>query len=199
MVVPTKGNLIILKNRLKLAKLGYEILDQKHNILVGEMMKKIGDVRLLHEQINTTFQLAYSALQEANITLGIITDIAKSIPIENSITISYRSIMGVELPVVSATFSQVTLSYGIAHTNTKFDYAYQMFVKTRDLIILLATVENQVYRLGNAIRKTKKRVNALKTVIIKDLEEDIKTISYVIEEREREEFVRQKVIKNRLV
>ena len=69
-VFPTKGNLIASKKSNALAKMGYELMDRKRNILTREMMELVEDVRLLREQITDTYQQAYLALQEANITQG---------------------------------------------------------------------------------------------------------------------------------
>ena len=59
----------------------------------------------------------------------------------------------------------------------------------------LAEIENSVYRLADAIKKTQKRANALKNIIIPKFEETVKFISDAIEEKEREDFSRLKVIK----
>ena len=61
--------------------------------------------------------------------------------------------------------------------------------------VVLAEVENSVYRLANAIRKSQKRANALKNIVIPEFEHNIKFITDALEEKEREEFSRQKVIK----
>ena len=44
-------------------------------------------------------------------------------------------------------------------------------------------------------KKSQKRANALKNIVIPELEETIKFISESLEEKEREEFSRLKVIK----
>ena len=70
-----------------------------------------------------------------------------------------------------------------------------MFYNVKQLTVLLAEVENSVYRLANTIRKTQKRANALRNISIPRFESTIKVISEALEEKEREEFTRQKVIK----
>jgi len=195
-VFPTKGNLLALKKSDDLAHLGYELMDRKRNILIREMMMLIESVKSLRDEITDTFQKAYQALQEANITLGIINDISKSIPIDDGLEITYRSMMGVDIPKLSYDRKPVKLSYGIASTNTKFDYAYINFLKVRDLTIKLAEIDNSAYRLAYAIRRTQKRANALKNIVIPDFEANIKFISESLEEKEREEFSRLKLIKN---
>ncbi len=194
-VFPTKGNLIATKKSNALAKMGYELMDRKRNILTREMMSLLDDVKLLRDEITITYQKAYYALQQANMTLGIITDIVEAIPVDSGIRISYRSVMGVEVPKIHYEKQTPSLSYGLESTNSKVDYAYQCFHKVKELTIVLAEVENSVYRLANAIRKAQKRANALKNIVIPDFEKNIKFISDALEEKEREEFSRQKVIK----
>ncbi|MCF7932727.1 MAG: V-type ATP synthase subunit D [Acholeplasmataceae bacterium] len=193
---PTKGNLLTLQKSHTLAKKGYDLMDRKRNILIKEMLALLDDVRMLREEIAKTYKKAYQALQEANITLGIVGDIAKSIPVDNGLSVTYRSVMGVELPQISHEAEYVKITYGIGHTNTKFDYAYKSFMKVRELTVKLAEIDNSTYRLANAIRKSQKRANALENVVIPRFETEIRYISDVLEEKDRESFVRQKVIKH---
>ncbi|MFV0395105.1 MAG: V-type ATP synthase subunit D [Coprobacillaceae bacterium] len=196
-MVPTKGNLIATKKSLELANLGYGLLDKKRNVLIKEMMSLLDDVKTIRTQITDTYQKAYDALQEANISLGVIVDIVESTPIDNGITIAYRSVMGVEIPKVMYDKSIQNGQYDMERSNSKVDYAYQCFYHVKELTVSLAAIENSVYRLANAIRKTQKRANALQNISIPGLEETHKMISESLEEKEREEFARQKVIKER--
>lgn len=197
-IIPTKGELLKLTSSEKLAKKGFELMDRKRNILMREMMEIIKDVRELRTTVSKKFTDAYKALQEANITLGIVDDIAKSIPIDNGLTMKYRSVMGVELPKVSHDIHHVKITYGLGATNTKFDYAYKTFLEVRDLMVKLAEIDNTAYRLANAIRKTKKRANALEQIVLPKFKSDIRWIRDVLEEKDRETFARQKMIKKNL-
>lgn len=196
-VFPTKGNLIALKKSSSLAELGYELMDRKRNILIREIMIHLDEIKSLRDQISVTFNKAYTALQEANTTLGIISDLAEMVPIDDGISITYRSVMGVEIPMVSHEKPQMKLTYGMERANTKFDYAYRMFQEVKELSVKLADIENSVYRLANAIRKSQKRANALKNIVIPEFQQNIKFITEALEEKEREEFTRQKVIKSK--
>jgi V/A-type H+/Na+-transporting ATPase subunit D len=197
-VIPTKGNLMQLETSSALASKGFELMDRKRSILISEMMSMIDDVRMLRLTMTSLFTQAYRALQDANITLGIVSDIAKSIPIDDGISIKYRSIMGVEIPKVTHDIEHVRITYGLGATNTKFDYAYKTFLELRLMIVKLAEIDNAVYRLAHAIRKTKKRANALERVVIPTLKQDIKFIKEILEEKDRESFTRQKMIKKLL-
>ena len=189
-VVPTKGNLIAMKKSLQLANLGYNLMDQKRNVLIKEMMTLLDDVKLIRDQITSSYQEAYDALQEANISMGLITDIVNSTPEDYGISIAYRSVMGVEIPKIAYDKQPLKMTYDIERSNSKVDYAYNCFYNVKQLTVLLAEVENSVYRLANTIRKTQKRANALRNISIPRFESTIKVIS-----EEREEFTRQKVIK----
>ena len=194
-IFPTKGNLINIKKSLQLAKLGYELLDRKRNILIREMMLLIDKAKSIRGSIEETYKKAYSALEKANITLGVISNIAESIPVENSVKISYRSVMGVEIPNISLEDKPVKIRYGFANTNSQLDIAYICFDKVKKMTVILAEVENSIYRLAVAIKKTQSRANALKNIIIPRYEGIVKFISDSLEEKEREEFSRLKVIK----
>ena len=194
-VVPTKGNLIAMKKSLQLANLGYNLMDQKRNVLIKEMMTLLDDVKIIRDQITSSYQEAYDALQEANISMGLISSIVNSTPEDYGISIAYRSVMGVEIPKISYNQQPLKMTYDIERSNSKVDYAYNCFYNVKQLTVLLAEVENSVYRLANTIRKTQKRANALRNISIPRFESTIKVISEALEEKEREEFTRQKVIK----
>lgn len=195
-VFPTKGNLINTKKSLRLARLGYELLDRKRNILIRELMTMVNTVKSIRGSIEETYNNAYAALQEANITMGVIENIAHSIPVEDSVTVTYRSVMGCELPQVTIKERKPTLDYGFAVTNSRLDYAYICFEKVKQMTAVLAEVENCVYRLAVAIKKTQTRANALKNIVIPKFELTVWYISNSLEEKEREEFSRLKVIKH---
>lgn len=92
-VTPTKGSLIAIQKSLELSTLGFDLLDRKRNILIREMMLLIDQVKSLRGEISQTYRSAYEALQEANVTLGIVQETAMAVPIEDGVTITYRSVM----------------------------------------------------------------------------------------------------------
>ena len=183
------------KKSLGFSKMGYELMDRKRNILIREMMLLIDKVKALREEIDKTFAQAYQALQTANVSLGVIEELASAVPVEDGITLNYRSVMGVEIPEVKLEEQPMRLHYSLYGTNSRLDDAYFCFARVKQLTVTLAEVENSVYRLANAIRKTQRRANALKNIIIPNFEHTVTFISEALEEKEREEFSRLKVIK----
>ncbi len=194
---PTKGNLIAAKNSLQLAKQGYELMDKKRNILIRELMELIGQASEIQSRIDQTFRTAYAALQKANIELGIshVEEISYSVPVEDSIRIKTRSIMGTEIPLAEYDRVPVTPTYSFYSTKQSLDAARIAFDQVKDLTIKLSTVENSAYRLASSISKTQKRANALKNITIPMYETLTKSIADALEEKDREEFTRLKVIK----
>ena len=194
--IPTKGNLIAIKKSLALAKVGYELLDKKRNILIREMMALIDRAAEIQGTIDTAFADAYTALQKANISLGFCDELSKTVPIDNSVKMDSRSIMGVEIPILSIDKpDEHELHYGLSHTNARFDEAVALFMRAKYLTVELAEIENSVYRLAVAIKQTQKRANALKNIMIPKFECDVKFITDALDEKDREEFSRLKVIK----
>ena len=195
--VPTKGNLMNTKKSLALAKNGYELLDRKRNILIREMMTLIDHVNAIQEQIDKAYEEAYLALQTANVTNGFCEDLSNSIPVEDGLHLDSRSVMGVEIPILTIDErpKNDTIHYGMMSTNSAVDKAYTLFTKVKYLTVELAEIENSVYRLADAIKKTQKRANALKNIMLPRFEETVKFISDALDEKDREEFSRLKVIK----
>ncbi len=195
-VFPTKGNLIKMKRSLRQAQLGYELMDRKRNILIREMVSLTNEAKELRSTIDQTYAEAYSALQRANISMGMVKDVARGIPVDDSLQMSIRSVMGVELPRLSAdSRSDTDIPYSMMRTDSSFDRAYICFNKAKDITVRLAEIENSIYRLAVAIKRTQKRANALKNIMIPRFRGYVHYISNALEEKEREEFSRQKVIK----
>ena len=165
---PTKGNLILTKSSLTLARQGYELMDKKRNILIKELMGLIEEAKGIQSEIDTTFTAAYRALQKANIELGInyVQDIAAAVPMDDTVRIKTRSIMGTEIPLVQHEEKPLNLTY--AYYSTKE---------------------------SNSIKRTQKRANALKNITIPRYEALTRNITNALEEKDREEFTRLKVIK----
>ena len=194
---PTKGNLIAAKNSLKLARQGYELMDKKRNILIRELTALIEQAKDIQGQIDSTYRRAYAALQVANVEHGIsrVEEISHSVPVDSSVSVKIRSIMGTEIPLVSSEPGMKTPTYGFYGTRLSLDDARGAFEQVKELTIRLSMVENSAIRLASSIKKTQKRANALKNITIPKYEELVKMIGDALEEKEREEFTRLKVIK----
>ncbi len=195
-IAPTKGNLMATKKSYDLAKLGFDLLDRKRNILVREMMALIERAEEIQNNIDATYAKAYMTLKKANIALGVCDELSQAVPIEKGLDLSFRSVMGVEIPIVRFKEQEDSkIPFGLYDSNSDLDKAYSCFREVKRLTVNLAEVETSVCLLAGAIKKTQKRANALKNIMIPKFESRIKSITDALEEKEREEFSRLKVIK----
>ena len=162
-----------------------------------ELVRHIDSARDLQTSVITTFEDSYAALQKANISLGIDTveDIASSVPVTNEVVVRLRSVMGVEIPDIDEIDCSVKPSYSLIGSTSAMDEAYVSFRRVLATLLKLAEVETSVYRLAVQIRRTHRRVNALEKVVIPANKRNSAFINDVLEESEREDFVRMKIAK----
>jgi V/A-type H+-transporting ATPase subunit D len=198
-VAPTKSNLISARTSLDFSRKGYDLLDRKRNVLVMEMMSLIGRAKDIQDRINSTFKDAYEALQVANITEGISTveSIAEAIGEVNDFEVLLRSVMGVEVPSIKYEKKELQPTYSFYRTNNAFDVAVKKFQEVKYLVYELAEMENSVYRLAVEVKRTQRRTNALENIQIPKYADLVKHIQEALDEREREDFFRLKMVKRR--
>lgn len=112
------------------------------------MMALIDRANAIQGKIDQTYEDAYAALQRANITLGICGELSQTVPLDDGLNVAYRSVMGVEIPMVSLTPCEIPIPFGLNTTNIMLDDAYSKFNEVKRLTAELAEVENSVYRVG---------------------------------------------------
>ncbi|MDR1650952.1 MAG: V-type ATP synthase subunit D [Synergistaceae bacterium] len=197
-MAPTRGNLVKLQKSYAQAVSGHDLLEQKRQVLMMELVRHIDSARDLQRNVINTFADAYAALQRANISLGIDTveDIADSVPVSDELVVRLRSVMGVEIPDIDEIDGSVRPSYSFIDSTGAMDDAYLSFRRVLLSILKLAEIETSVYRLAVQIRRTHRRVNALEKVVIPSNKEESAFIESVLEEAEREDFVRMKTAKS---
>ena len=135
-LAPTRGNLVKLTKDMAMAQSGHDLLDQKRQVLMMELVRYIDSAKKIQEDVAKIFQDAYDALQKANVSLGIDTvgDISESIPITTDITVRLHSIMGVEIPDIDPLNGEAIPSYSFHGSSGAMDAAYAKF---RRVMVLL--------------------------------------------------------------
>lgn len=199
-ITPTKANLIKSKGTLSFSQKGFELLDKKRTVLIQEMMTLIDKAKEIELQIEKRFQEAYEAIQHASITMGVtnLEEVYLAMEKEKDYDIRFRSVMGVEIPeVLYKRDEKLKPQYGFYRSNPSLDVVVLTITETRYLMYELAEVETAAQRLAQEIRKTQKRANALEKIHIPRLKESIKYIEETLEEKEREDFFRLKIIKKK--
>lgn len=196
---PTKSTLISAKNSLDFSKKGFELLDKKRSVLIREMMTYVSKANQLQSEVNLKFSKAYKVLENANINSGIsnMQSIALSVGQAKDYEILFKSVMGVEVPKIVFKRKEIELRYGMYKSSVSIDEVMKEFNNVKYLIYELAEVENAVYRLAMEVKKTQKRANALQNIQIPKFKKIVKYVTEVLEEKEREDFFRLKVVKKK--
>lgn len=199
-VNPTRMELLKLKQREKLAVKGYSLLKEKRNALIMEFFNILERVKGSRDNVSQKLQEAYQDLTAAQIIMGdlAVKKAAMSVTESVDVDIDSRSVMGVVVPLIESETAQRTIverGYGFMDTSVKLDEAAKKFEESIQLIIELGEIEKTILLLAGEIESTKRRVNALEHIIIPRLENTVKYIEMRLEEMERENFVRLKMIK----
>jgi V/A-type H+-transporting ATPase subunit D len=199
-VIPTKTNLMRLRRDLSFAQEGYDLLEQKRQILVVELMGLMDKTADAQENVEKVLAEAFQSLQSAVLSMGrqSLTDIAPAVNIDSDITIDMRRVMGVNLPRVNVEIKDVTPYFSLGETSFWVDETIARFKSILQDLAKLAELRISLVRLAEEVRKTMRRVNALDKIALPDYHESIKYIEDTLEESERGTFATLKIIKERL-
>jgi len=199
-VAPTRTNLLKLKRDLEFALEGYELLEQKREILIVELKGLTARAVEAQRKVDEELAKAYEALKQAQLTVGQtgISFASKAVNVETNIRLRERRIMGVGIPRVTVDIEDIKPYYGPRATCVWTDEAVNRFKNALAAIARLAESRISLVRLAREIQKTIRRVNALEKIFIPDYRETIDYIQYSLEEADREAFFILKLIKGRL-
>lgn len=199
-VAPTKSNLLELKRQLAFAEEGYDLLEQKRQILIFELMSRLKRTRDAQRAVTEGLERAFDALREARLDIGSgeVDKAALAVKMDHSVEISQQRLMGMNIPGVKVRMEPVGTRFGVGGTSANTDAAMSFFVELLPLLAELAELENAVLRLAKELRKTQRRCNALSKIFMPDYRETIDYITGSLEERERESIVILKMVRDRL-
>ena len=199
-VAPTKSNLLALKRQLAFAEEGYELLEQKRQILVFELMRRLERTRQLEAQVQRDLEMAFSALREAELDAGseAIDRAALGVTRGHELRVTGQPLMGFVVPRVALAPAQEKRRPGVEGTPASLDLAAERFRALLALVVELAELTAAVSRLAEELRKTQRRCNALSRIFIPSFRATIGYIAGALEERERESFVILKMVRDRL-
>lgn len=197
---PTKTNLLKLRSDLVFAEQGYELLDQKRNILIAELLALVDQTADHQARVDRALAQAYKALEQAVLDMGRlkVRYLTGAVNIATDITVHSRRVMGVQLPVVETTFAEHSPYYSPMGTSFWIDSSVQSFKETLRLLGKLAELKISVLRLASEVKRTIRKVNALEKIAIPDLKETVRFIKSRLEENERDMFILMKMVKENL-
>ena len=198
-IAPTKSNLLKMNEQLAVSQGGYDLLEQKREILVMELMHMVEQVKLLEREIEKVIDQAYPALKKMLIAAGGDHVEQMSSAIQYDFTIQEKSVTigGMKFRSIDVELPKRQLFYSFLGTLPESDKVMADFFKLLTLLTQMASIRTIVWRLAGEVKKTQRRVNALDKKVIPQTKDTKKYIESVLEERERENIFVLKSLKRR--
>ena len=199
-IAPTRTNLLRLKGDLAFALEGYELLEQKREILMAELKRVTGLAAEAQRKVDEELAKAFVALKEAQMATGVagVASAARAVNAKAELVTHERHVMGVAIPSVTLTLTESPPHYGSAMTSVWTDEALLRFHNALAAIGALAETHTAVARLAREIQKTIRRVNALEKILIPDNRETKKYVEDSLEEADRDALSILKLVRDRL-
>jgi len=199
-IPPTKSRLMALQHNLKVASEGFELLNQKREILVMELMRMLARVRQAETRLRKVEAKAFATLRQAIAHNGYhrMRSVAGAVHYDNQIRTQNRVIAGVRIPEISIEYGQFKSQYGLTGTDSLVDQTMHDFLELLQAVGEMAQLETGVWLLARELKKTQRRVNALEQIFIPDFEETTTYIESVLEGKEQESFTIMKLVKKKI-
>ena len=187
-IAPTKSNLLLLKDQLVIARDGHNLLEQKREILVMELMRIVEKIKLLEREIQKSVEKAYPSLRSMLMTVGEerIDRISHGIKYDFSFVEKSVTVAGMHFKTLDVNAPKQKLFYSFLGTYSDSDKVIVEFFKLLNLLTQMASIRTIAWRLAMEVKKTQRRVNALSKLVIPQTDDTRKYIEGVLEERERE-------------
>ncbi len=197
-VAPTKSNLLAVRRQLAFAEEGFDLLDQKRQILTMELLGRLRRARSAEERMGNALRRAFAAWTDATLAAGThaLEVLGLAIPPSAGVAIATRKLMGVALPEVKPQ-SNTAPPLPISDGAVVVDHARFQILQLLPDLAELATLQTDLFRLGHELRRTQRRCNALSRIFIPAHRETIAFIASTLEEREREFLVVLRRIRDR--
>jgi len=198
-VSSTKSNLLRLRDELTFAREGKELLTQKREVLVMELLRLQDDARKAREELDDLLEQAYRIFISAALVIGMddLRRIGVALPAAPDLRIEVRSVMGVVVPIVHGKKQNWEPCYGLARPGIEADRAVNLFLEVEKKILEVAEIETAIYRIAVETRKTLRRERALENFFIPQYRDTVRFIQESLEEKERESFFQMKLLKKR--
>ena len=198
-IAPTKSNLIRVKERLNTALEGYDLLEQKREILVMELMRQVEQVKILEKDLDARIATAYPCLRHMLVIVGRdrAEKLSQNIHYDFDLREKTVTAAGMTLPGLEIKLPEAELKYSTANSFAECDETVLEFFSFLKILTELAAVRTIAWRLAREVRKTQRRVNALEKMVIPTATETRNYIESVLEERDRDSFFAGKLLKRK--
>jgi V/A-type H+-transporting ATPase subunit D len=197
---PTRSELIEIKRKIKLSETGHKLLKMKRDGLIMEFFQILSKARDIRSVLTEEYREARHRLTIAEGVEGVIAIKAAAFAPKDKpyVHIRPKNVMGVVVPQVESRSVKkkiVERGYGIIGSRSAIDDAVNAYEVLVEDIVVAAEIETTIRKLLVDIEKTKRRVNALEFKVIPELTEAAAFITFRLEEMERENTFRLKMIK----
>ncbi len=196
-IAPTKSNLLVVKEQLSISKDGYDLLEQKREILVMELMRMVEQVKLLEQKIDERIKKAYPALKSMLLAVGEdnVERLSQAVKYNFNITEKTVNAGGMSFSSISVNLPKRDLFYSFMDSFADSDKVMVEFFELLQILTEMASIRTIAWRLATEVKKTQRRVNALEKMVIPQTSETKQYIESVLEERERENIFVLKALK----
>ncbi|MCS7068619.1 MAG: V-type ATP synthase subunit D [Meiothermus sp.] len=193
-VSPTRSTLLAKRDQKRLALQGVDLLKNKRDALIGEFFALVQDSLKAREALNNAAKDAYFSLLIAKAfdTPEAVESLSGT-PID--VHMEVESLYGVKVPKISAPAPDGALAFSPIGVGAKTLEAATAFRKLAEAIVAVANTENRLRKIGEEIKKTNRRVNALEQISIPEINEQIKFVTDTLDQRALEEVTTLKRIK----
>jgi V-type H+-transporting ATPase subunit D len=168
-------------------------------IKLREVLRQIYEIKI---SVGNNMKVAYFSLVEVYNSAGI--SIKNQIQQDQApksavrVEIGLSNTAGVILPVYTKKGAEVQKKLtGISQGGQQISRSNQVFAKTLDALIELATLQTTFVTVDAALKVTNRRVNALEYVVIPRLQNTVRYIVDELDEIDREEFFRLKMVQKK--
>lgn len=194
---PTRTSLLELRRGLEEALHGHDLLERKREVLLRELWGMVREAEDIEPKVRRCFERAYAAAREARLLMGSQKlEWAGMAPACRTVySAEVRNVMGVELPRPILQLQPVSLPYSPAGVSTGFAELVERWIEVGRLLGSWVQALGGIARLTRESEKTHRRVNALKYILIPQYRIAIERIRSILEEQERDSFLRAKRVK----
>jgi len=199
-IAPTRSNLLQRRDQLKLAGRGADLLKRKRDALIAEFFDLVKASLEARRALQEASKDAYFALFLANAWDGpaAVESLALASDTSLEIDIEVENLFGVKVPQVQPPEFSTELPFSPVGAGARTLDAASEFRKLTEAIVRVAATETRLRRIGEEIKKTNRRVNALEQLVIPGIRYEIKSIRSVLDQRALEEVTVLKRIKAKL-
>lgn len=201
-IKPTKTNLISLEKKLALAEKGATFLEFKREQLISQIKSKNQVYQDKLEQFLGTVKKSLIYMNEAYKEMGkrdvvLISNLSK-IQYKPTISVKFAKDIGISFQKIDYDLNRIGRlpAYSFENTSRFIDELMPLLEKFFELMINFAEFEDLFFSLASNLKKLNRRITGLKNQIIPALSDDIRKIKGILEEMDRENFVRLKKTKD---